>query len=147
MASEVSSRTPTIGALMLIGWLWVREQVLEGVCAAGYRDLTPAHIALVRRPTMDGLRPVEIAKRMHITRQSVHELLAHMEQQGYLRREADVSNGRAQIVRLTDTGRRLELEIRARAEAVEAQMAALIGEEHCTELRAGLLELAQEITT
>jgi DNA-binding MarR family transcriptional regulator len=82
---------------------------------------------------------------MQITRQSVHELLTHMEEHGYLAREADASNGRARVVRLTATGRRLELEIRAQAGAAEAHIAALLGARRFLHLSDGLLELAQEL--
>ena len=95
MSTDVSKRTRFVGALMLVGWQWVREQVFNGVRAAGYDDLNPAHVALFRYPTLDGLRPIEIAERMQITKQSVHELLTHMEQRGYLVREPDPSNRRA----------------------------------------------------
>ena len=110
---------PRIGALLLIVWQWVREETFEGVRAAGYGDVTSAHLALLRPPSLDGLRPIEIAGRMQITRQSVHELLTHMEDHGYLAREADASNGRARVVRLTATGRQLELEIRGQAGAAD----------------------------
>ena len=103
---EVAQRTPFVGALMLVGWQWVREQVFEGVRAAGYDDLNPAHVGLVRYPTLDGLRPIDIATRMQITKQSVHDLLGHMEQRGYLVREDDPGDRRARVVRLTDKGQR-----------------------------------------
>lgn len=147
MAGEASGRTPVIDAVMPIVWQWLRDQVLEGVRAAGYGDLNPAHVALARNPALDGSRPSEIAERMQITRQSVHELITHMEHRGYLVREADASNGRARIVRLTDSGRRLEREVRAQARAAEAQIAGLIGEQPWTQLRDALTMLAAEVIT
>lgn len=139
--------TPRIGALLLIVLQWVREETFAGVRAAGYGDVNSAHLAMLHHPTLDGLRPIEIAGRMQITRQSVHELLARMEEHGYLTREADAANGRTRVVRLTATGRRLELEIRAQAGAAEAHIAALLGDQRFTQLRDGLLELAEGITT
>src|SRR4051812_35217342 len=112
---------------MRVVWQWVREQVFTGVRAAGYDDLNPAHIALLRYPSVDGLRPIEIAERMQITKQSVHELLDQMEQRGYLTRQRDPTNRQARVVRLTAEGRRLELEVRARAAAAEVQIAAMLG--------------------
>ena len=131
---------------MLVGWQWVREQVFEGVRAAGYDDLNPAHVGLVRYPTLDGLRPIEIAARMQITKQSVHDLLGHMEQRGYLVREADPTDRRARVVRLTDKGRGLEREVRARAGAAEAQIAALLGERRFLQLRDALEILVDELS-
>ena len=68
-SEETAKRTPYVGALMLVGWQWVREQVFAGVRAAGYDDLNAAHVGLIRYPTLDGLRLVDIAARMQITKQ------------------------------------------------------------------------------
>jgi DNA-binding MarR family transcriptional regulator len=130
---------------MRAGWQWVREQVADGIRAAGYDDLSPAHIALFRYPTLDGLRPIEIAERMQITKQSVHDLLVHMEQRGYLVREPDPNDGRARVVRLTESGRRLELDVRAQARRAEAKIAATLGEPRFTQLRDALRELVAQL--
>lgn len=130
---------------MSIGWQWVREQVFQGVRAAGYDDLNPAHVALFRYPTLEGLRPIEIAEQMQITKQSVHDLLGHLELQGYLVRERDPANRRARVVRLTPSGRRLELEVRANAAAAEQRINEMLGDRHFSQLRDALNELADQI--
>jgi len=145
MDDEVAQRTPFVGALMLVGWQWVREQVFDGVRAAGYDDLNPAHIGLIRYPTLNGLRPIDIAARMQITKQSVHDLLGHMEQRGYLVREEDPADRRARVVRLTDKGRQLERDVRAQAAAAEAQIAAMLGERRFGQLRDALQLLVDEL--
>ena len=130
---------------MSIGWQWVREQVFKGVRAAGYDDLNPAHVALFRYPTLEGLRPIEIAEQMQITKQSVHDLLGHLELQGYLVREPDPADRRARVVRLTPSGRRLELEVRANAAAAERRINEMLGDRHFSQLRDALNELADQI--
>lgn len=130
---------------MLVGWQWVREQVFAGVRAAGYDDLNPAHVGLIRYLTLGGLRPVNIAARMQITKQSVHDLLSHMEQRGYLVREEDPADRRARVVRLTEKGERLERVVRAQAAAAEAQIADLLGERRFQQLRDALAILADEL--
>ena len=147
MSSDVADRTRFVGALMLVGWQWVREQIFDGVRAAGYDDLNPAHVGLFRYPTLDGLRPIEIAERMQITKQSVHDLLSHMEQRGYLVRESDPADRRARVVRLTASGKRLEREVRARAGAAEEQIAAMLGQRRFTQLRDALHELVDQLDT
>ena len=147
MSSEVEARTPYIGALMLVGWQWVRTKVFHGVVAAGYADLNPAHVGLFRYPTVDRLRPSEIAERMQITKQSVHDLLGHLEHHGYLVREPDASNRRARIVRLTSKGRQLELEVRARAREAEDEIAGLLGPSRFSQLRDALETLIPMLTT
>src|SRR6476620_2968160 len=91
-----------IGARMRMIWQWVWERNYAGVAAAGYTDITPAHVSMFRYPTLDWRRPTEIAEQLQISKQSVHELLTHLEGQGYLTREPDPTDGRARIVRLTN---------------------------------------------
>ena len=135
---EIEERTRYVGALMLVGWQWVRERIVEGVVAAGYDDVNPAHIGLFRYPTLDRLRPTEIAERMQITKQSVHELLAHLEERGYVDRLPDPTSRRSRIVRLTPKGRRLERDVRALARQAEDEIAAILGPRQFAQLRAAL---------
>jgi len=76
-------------------WQWVRDQLYAGVVAAGYDDLNAAHVGLWRYPGLEGLRPSQLADRRGITKQSVNDLLAHLEQHGYLMRVPDPADGRA----------------------------------------------------
>jgi hypothetical protein len=68
-----------LGSLSRLVWQWVRQEISAAVLAAGYDDLNPAHVAVFRNPTIDGRRPSELAEEMQITRQSVNELLGHLE--------------------------------------------------------------------
>ena len=145
MNDEIAERTPFVGALMLVGWQWVREQAFAGVRAAGYDDLNPAHVGLVRYPTLDGLRPIEIAARMQITKQSVHDLLGYMEERGYLIRVEDPADRRARVVRLTEKGQGLEREVRAQAASAEEQIANMLGERRFHQLRDALSVLVDEL--
>jgi DNA-binding MarR family transcriptional regulator len=130
---------------MFHGWKWIREQVFRGVLAAGYEDLNRAHVALFRYPTLEGLRPIEVAEKMQITKQSVHDLLTYMEDRGYLTREPDPVDRRARVVRLTESGTRLELEVRAQAAAAEKEIAAVLGEPLFNQFRDALHEIARQI--
>ncbi len=94
--------------MLRVGWQFVWEQIFSGVLAAGYDDLNPAHISAFRYPTLDRQRPTELADQLQITKQSVNDLLGHLEQRGYLTREPDPTDGRARVIRLTAKGRRLE---------------------------------------
>jgi DNA-binding MarR family transcriptional regulator len=96
-----------IGALLRFLLHDVRARIYEGVVAAGFDDLRPAHVTLFRWPGPDGRRPTEIAADAQITKQAVNDLLRDLEERGYLERHADPSDNRARIVRLTPRGRKL----------------------------------------
>src|SRR4051794_28605884 len=137
---------PYVGALMRMVWQWVWDQNYAGVAAAGYDDITKAHITMFRYPTLDWRRPTEIAEQLQISKQSVHELLTHVERQGYVTREPDPTDGRARIVRLTDRGRALEKAINELARDSERHIADLLGERRFTQLRLTLEELASKLS-
>ena len=96
--------------------------------AAGYGELQPAHIALFGYPTIDGVRPTEIADRLLITKQSVNDLLRQLEAAGYLKLRPDPADARARLVTLTKSGKKLLEAVRAASWEVEREWASSIGE-------------------
>ncbi len=96
-------------------WQWVHDQIYAGVVAAGYDDLNAAHEGLWPCADPDGLRPSQLADRAGITKQSVNDLLGHLERHGFLGSVPDSKDGRARVIRLTSKGRRLEKTIYAEA--------------------------------
>ena len=53
-----------------------------------------------------GARPSALAETAQVTRPALGELVRHLQEHGYLDVEADASDGRAVIVRLSARGRR-----------------------------------------
>jgi DNA-binding MarR family transcriptional regulator len=118
---------PYVGAMLRVVWQWVRDQLYAGVVAAGFDDLSAAHVSLWRYPGLDGVRPSQLAERAGITKQSVNDLLGHLEQHGYLVRVADSADGRARVVRLTTKGRRLQETIYDEAGTAQLRIAEILG--------------------
>jgi DNA-binding MarR family transcriptional regulator len=131
---------------MRIVWQWVWSQNFEAAVRAGYDDVNPAHVSLFRYPGLDGCRLTDVAQRMQITKQSVHELIGHLEERGYLVREPDPTNRRARLVRLTDKGWGLQNTIKAQALDAERQCAAILGPRRFAEVKKALAVLVEQIT-
>jgi DNA-binding MarR family transcriptional regulator len=138
-------RGPYVGAMLRVVWQWVRDQLYAGVLAAGYDDLSAAHVGLWRYPGLDGLRPSQLADRVGITKQSVNDLLGHLERHGYLLRVPDSADGRARVVRLTPRGRRLEQTIYAEAGAAQLRIAEILGPERFAHLHSSLELLTDQL--
>jgi DNA-binding MarR family transcriptional regulator len=132
---------PAIGALLRLAWQDVRERIYEGVFEAGYNDLSRAHVLLFRWPTIDGLRPSELAARNQLSKQTINDLLKDLEKRGYLERTLDPTDGRARIVRLTERGWNLTQVISDMSFATEREWAQVIGETRYGEFRSTLCEL------
>lgn len=147
MSSGSVAGGPYVGAMLRVVWQWVRDQLYAGVVAAGYDDLNPAHVAIFRYPSLDGLRPTQLADQIQITKQSVNDLLGHLEARGYLVRERDANDKRARVVRLTTKGRRLEKTINAQAHAAELRIAEMLGPNRFAHLHRALQVLARDLAT
>jgi DNA-binding MarR family transcriptional regulator len=115
-----------------------------GVVAAGYDDLNAAHVGLWRYPGLDGLRPSQLADNRGITKQSVNDLLGHLERHGYLERLPDAADGRARVIRLTSKGRRLQETIYDEAGAAELRIAEILGPRRFAQLHS-CLELLTDV--
>lgn len=138
--------SPYVGAMLGVVWQWVRDQMYAGVVAAGYDDLNAAHVGLWRYPGLEGLRPSQLADRRGITKQSVNDLLAHLEQHGYLLRVPDPADGRARVIRLTSKGWRLQRAIYAEAGAAQLRIAELLGPRRFAQLHSSLELLTEQLT-
>jgi DNA-binding MarR family transcriptional regulator len=139
----IGERSPYVGAMLRVVWQWVRDQLYAGVVAAGFDDLNAAHVGLWRYPGLEGVRPSQLADRVGITKQSVNDLLRHLEGHGYLLRVPDSADGRARVIRLTPKGRRIEQTIYAEAGAAQLRIAEILGPRRFAQLH-GSLELLTE---
>ncbi|MBK5289113.1 MAG: winged helix-turn-helix transcriptional regulator [Acidimicrobiia bacterium] len=129
--------------MMRLAWQSVWRQIFSGVAAAGYEDVNPAHVGLFRYPGLDGQRPSELAEQLQITKQSVNDLLGHLEARGYLAREPDPADGRARVVRLTAKGRKLQATIHGQAQAAEQHIADALGARRYSQLQHALEDLTR----
>jgi DNA-binding MarR family transcriptional regulator len=90
--------------------------------------LTPAQSRAMRVISRDEgpLRMVDLAERLGIVPRSVTTLVDALEAAGLVRRETDPSSRRSTLVRLTDSGRSLRVEMQqARRQAAEDLFAPL----------------------
>lgn len=132
-----------VGAMLRVVWQWVRDEMYSGVVAAGYDDLNAAHVGLWRYPGLEGQRPSQLADHLGITKQSVNDLLGHLERHGYLARVPDSDDGRARVIRLTSKGRGLERTIYGEARAAQLRVAEILGPRRFAQLHSSLEMLVE----
>jgi len=126
-------------------WQWVRDQLYAGVVGAGFDDLNRAHVGLWRYRGLDGIRPSQLADWVGITKQSVNDLIGHLEGHGYLLRVPDSADGRARVIRLTPKGRRLEQTIYAAARDAQLRIAEILGPPRFAQLHSSLELLTEQL--
>ncbi len=138
-------RPPYVGAMLGVVWQWVRVQLYAGVVAAGFDDLSAAHVALWRYPGVEGVRPSQLADRVGITKQSVNDMLRHLEGHGYLLRVPDSVDGRARVIQLTAKGRQLQETIYAAAGTAQQQIEEILGPRRFAQLHSSLELLTEQL--
>ena len=82
-------------------------ELVERLAAAGYNDIPTAAHPVFENLDRDGTRLTELATRSDMTHQSMGELVATLQERGYLERRPDPTDGRARLVCLTDRGKQL----------------------------------------
>lgn len=120
----------------------LERHLYEGMAAAGFEDVRPAHYAVFRFLKAEGSRVTELAEEARVTKQSMGELVVYLEQRGYVERLPDPRDGRAKIVVLTEAGLRfIEAGVERGREIEDAIAERMGGQERLEELAESLEEL------
>ncbi|MFC0533694.1 MarR family winged helix-turn-helix transcriptional regulator [Phytohabitans kaempferiae] len=89
-------------------------QALDAVLAQvgpAHPDLRRAHLLIFRFDGIEGSTTAELAVHAGMTKQSMHELVIHLERHGYVSRGPDPGDTRARLLHLTPSGRALERDV------------------------------------
>lgn len=127
MTETTAPEAPLIGALLRIPWETVRERMLTGLHARGYTDLVAAHLNVLQYPGPENQRPLDLARRIRMTKQALNYLLGQMEELGYLVRRNDDEDRRSRRIHLTPRGHAAIRAIRDIVREVEAEWAQRLG--------------------
>jgi len=93
----------------------------------------------------DGTRVGVLAERAGVTKQAMAQLVAHLEEHGYVERVVDPGDRRAKLVRATDRGREVFAVARELMAEVDERLRVRLGEAKLRRLRALLLELDEAL--
>ena len=145
--SEPSLGPPLLGALLRMPVDVIRARMLAALHEAGFDDLVPAHLVVLRWPGPQGRRPSEIAAHSDMSKQAMNYLLGQLEALGYLERRPDPSDHRGRLVHLTRRGAAAGATMRATVEQVEREWAELVGTEDVDQLRTLLQRLTAALGT
>lgn len=126
-------------------WLRLASNEVSGAFA---RRLQTWDISVAQWVTMrlihgvDGVAPGQVAEKMGVTRGAVSKIVERLRLRGFVDRRAAQDDGRAQILRLTPSGRRLLAKLGDSADQNEAEFFDCLSRKERDQLRAILLKLA-----
>jgi len=127
-----------VGRLLLQAHRAFNARAVTKLQARHYDGLTLAHIGLLPHLSVDGERVTVLAERAGMTKQGMGQLVLDLERQGYVARVPDPTDRRAMIVRFTDAGWRFLRDAVAVTRELEAEYAAILGEQQLEQLRSAL---------
>ena len=130
-----------IGALLRIPSQAIVAAIYESLIKAGYDDLSPSHFVVFQHMHSEGIRSTELAEKAQMSKQAMGYLIAYLEEQGYVERIPDPSDGRARLVRLTEQGWGVAEVAYSTVEQIEVKWENDLGAERMQQLRSILREL------
>jgi DNA-binding MarR family transcriptional regulator len=121
------------------------DALMERLAASGHAEVRAAHGAVFEYLDDAGTRVSVLAERARMTKQSMTELVAHLERHGYVERVPDPADGRAKLVRATDRGREVYAIAREAMRDVQARLDGRLGADRMATLRRLLEEVGEEL--
>ena len=112
------------------------DVLLARLAERGHGAVRQPHAAVFEFLDDDGTRVSVLAERARITKQSMAELVAHLESHGYVARAADPVDGRAKLVRATAKGAEVYAIARETTAELEAMLEERMGARELARLRA-----------
>jgi DNA-binding MarR family transcriptional regulator len=117
------------------------ELLHERLAARGHPEVRAPHGAALQYLDDEGTHVSELARRAQVTKQSMAELVAHLERHGYVERVPDPGDRRARLVRATPRAREVYAIAREVVAELEARWTAQLGAARMRQLRTLLEEL------
>lgn len=112
----------------------------------GHKVLRPAHGRLMVFLDWSGSRISDIAKAQDVSKNAVGQLVAELEEWGYVERIPDPADGRAKLVRYTERGRALIADAATIAATLDAEIEAIVGAERLEALRHTLADICHALS-
>src|SRR5262245_54814651 len=146
----MSSRLPTTSArtapenlaiLLREPYRAGNERLHRRFAERGHTEIRPPHGNVMQFLDDTGTRVSVLAERAQMTKQSMAELVAHLERLGYVERAPDPSDRRAKLVRATRQGEQLYAIAREVVAEIEAEWTRRLGKAKMRQLRELLEEL------
>ncbi|HYO98543.1 MAG TPA: MarR family transcriptional regulator [Polyangiaceae bacterium] len=119
----------------------LNERALDRVGEKRGIRVRASHTSLFAHIELGGTRQTELARKLGVSKQAVHELVTELESMGVVQRSADPLDRRATLVRFTPRGKKALLDGLSTLKELEAEMVSAIGGSNLAALHAALLRL------
>ncbi len=133
--SQTKSRPATLRVLLMERHEWLYDRSLATAAKHGYGAVTPAMARLFVQVARGPLSISELARRLAISRQALHETVTAASELGLIEFASDPENKRVRIVRFTEAGKRMSHKVLLVDRAMERELEQRIGKANVAELK------------
>jgi DNA-binding MarR family transcriptional regulator len=114
---------------------WFAQEVMKGVQQSPYDYLTPAQSRLLANMGGKPMSMAELGRRLAISRQAVHKMVAELSRRGILELQDDPGRRHGKLVVYTEKGRQLNRTGAQLIDAIEQRLEQRIGNQKLATLK------------
>ncbi|MGB7297774.1 MAG: helix-turn-helix domain-containing protein [Burkholderiaceae bacterium] len=114
---------------------WFAGEIQQQISHSRYPGITPAQSRLLAHMGGKPMNMSELARRLAVSRQAVHRMVAELSSQNILEVREDPERGNAKLVVYTETGRAVNRAGAAMIDATEEKIARRIGADQLEQLK------------
>lgn len=127
-----------LSRLLLDRFRWVDRALRSRLVALGWPEITPAQSLVFASIDVTGTRPSELARRIGVSRQAVHQTIGELVAVELLELVDDPDDGRAKFAIVTAKGKRIIDAALQAFEEIEMELRRRIGDRAVSTLRDAL---------
>ncbi|RLT93255.1 MarR family winged helix-turn-helix transcriptional regulator [Ketobacter sp.] len=135
-----SSIETNLAQLFMRAFYWADEGLQNALKKQGWPSITRAQSLVFVNISEGVTRPSEIASRVGVTRQAIHQTINEMVELGYLTLQPDPTDRRAKVVVYTEKGKEVGGATVSALQEIESSLSNRIGTERVVALREALAQ-------
>jgi len=133
----------SVSSLLFSAYRVMEARIFGALAQSGFGDVTPAQGRVFRVIRAEGSRLTDIAHAAHVTKQTAGFLIDQLIRAGYVERTPDPADARARLIKIAPKGEAVIPVGAAVIANVEAEWAAMLGQERIDQLRETLRMLRE----
>ena len=125
---------------LLDAYYWMDESIQNHMLAAGYEPLSSSQAMIMINVAGGVRRPSDLARKLGVSRQAVHQLLADMDERGLVDLRPDPADARAKDVHFSKRGTGMHMVAVEAQRKVHEELEQRLGRKALAELTRALLD-------
>jgi DNA-binding MarR family transcriptional regulator len=144
-ATSARKQPENLAILLREPFRTMTDELMRRLAERGHPEVRFAHGSVFQFLDDAGTRVSVLSERAQVSKQAMAQLVAHLEEHGYVDRLPDPGDGRAKLVRATERGREVFAIARELMADIDVRLTERLGEAKLRRLRALLQELDEAL--